>query len=159
MQEEGSESGENGELGSGGARANLRFELSKLEEMLGELKVLYEQYFLGVSPLPPDKLHTKVKMAFRAMRRAAFKSSEISYRLRALQTRYQTLNTYWQRVLREREAGTYSRDVFKANIRERAALEESFAQTAGGMAEKGLKSLFEAYRHGARVRKESAGAH
>lgn len=125
---------------------DLRGELDRLEQMLADLKVLYEQYFTGLAPLPPDKLHSEVKRLLRQMSAAPFRSSEINYRLRTLKHRYQTFDTYFQRVMKQREEGVYSRDVFKANLREQAALEAAYEQTAQGQASKGLKELFESYR-------------
>ena len=70
----------------------------------------------------------------------------MTYKLKMLVSRYHTLNTYWQRVLKAREDGTYCKDVFKANLRERRALEEAYAQTAQGAAERGMQQLFQSYR-------------
>jgi hypothetical protein len=127
-------------------RLDLRAELERLDGMISELKVLFEQYFSGLLPLSPDKPHAEVKAKIRQIRKAPFKNSALNYRLKALEVRYSTLNTYWQRVLQQREDGTYSKDVFKANLRERLAVEEAFSHTAEGAAEKGMRNLFEAYR-------------
>lgn len=127
-------------------KLDLRLELDRLEGSLGELKVLYEQYFAGVLPLAPESQHKEIKRRIRALIRAPFKSSAINYRLRALETRYNTFNTYWQRILKQKEEGTYSKDVFKAAMRERVAFEEARAQTAAGQAQRSMESLFNAYR-------------
>ena len=129
-----------------GERVDVREELDRLESMIKDLRLQYEQYFTGLLPLPPDKLHADVKRMLRHLRKAPFKSSAMSYRLRTLDGRYATWNTYWQRVLREREEGTYSKDVFKANLRERIAQEEAKAETAEGAAEKSFQNLFHAYQ-------------
>lgn len=128
------------------ARIDVRAELDKLDGMLSELKILYEQYFAGVFTQPPDKQHQELKRQIRRLRKAPFKASEMQFRLKALEHRYGTLHTYWQRVLRERESGTYIKDVFKAEMRERIAAEEAHAQTAGGKAEGHMKSLFNSYK-------------
>jgi hypothetical protein len=127
-------------------RLDLRAELERLDSMISELKVLYEQYFSGLMPLAPEKPHAEVKAKIRQIRKAPFKSSALNYRLKALEVRYSTLNTYWQRILKQREEGTYSKDIFKANLRERLAVEEAFSNTAEGAAEKGMRNLFDAYR-------------
>jgi hypothetical protein len=132
--------------GNGSDRLDLRVELDRLEAMLAELKVLYEQYFLGQTPLAPDKLHNDVKRHIRMMLRAPFKSSAMSYRLKTLEGRYNTFNTYWQRVLKQREEGTYFRDVFRANLREKNALEDARSETAVGKAEKNMQNLFNSYK-------------
>lgn len=127
-------------------RLDLRAELDHLDSMLSELRVLFEQYFSGLIPLAPEKPHAEVKRKIRQLRKAPFKNSALNYRLRTLEVRYGTLHTYWQRVLREREEGTYHKDIFKANMRERQASEAAFAQTQEGAADKGMKNLFDAYR-------------
>ena len=102
-------------------RVDLRIEIDRVQVMLDELKVTYEQYFTGLLPLAPDKDHNEMKRQLRLLRKSPFKNSETSFRLRMLETRYSTLNTYWMRVLKEREAGTYYKDVFKAELREKLA--------------------------------------
>lgn len=129
-----------------GEKLNLRAELDKLEGLIADLKVQYEQYFVGVIPLSPDKLHADVKRFLRYLTNAPFKNSAMNFRLRGLRTRYNTLDTYWQRVLKQREEGTYSKDVFKAGIRERFAQEDERAQTKQGEADKNMSSLFRAYK-------------
>ena len=126
--------------------SDLKYEIEKLDSMINDLKVLYEQYFLGIYTIAPDKQHNAVKAFIRKIRKAPFKTSATAYHLRAVEMRYGTLNTYWQRVLREREEGTYSRDVFKANVRERNALEDAKAETKKGAAERQMKALYDSYR-------------
>lgn len=125
---------------------DLRVALDKLEGAIADLKVQYEQYFAGILPLAPEKPHADVKRQVRLLRKAPFKNSAMNYRLRTLETRLSTLSTYWQRVLREREAGTYHKDVFKAQIREQKRVEEERAQTKEGKAERSLQSLFQSYK-------------
>ena len=127
-------------------RLDLPVELTKLDGMISDLKVQYEQYFSGLLPLPPDKPHADVRRKIRVLLRAPFKISALNFRLRQIVNRFQSLVTYWRRVLNEREAGTYSRDVFKANLRERIAQEDARGQTAQGATEKRLQSLFQSYR-------------
>jgi hypothetical protein len=127
-------------------RLDLRAELAKLERMIEQLKVDYEQFFLGMVPHAPDQLHNQVKRAIRALIKAPFKSSQISFSLRTLESRYHTYNTYWSRVNRQRDDGTYHRDIFRANMRERAKAEEQLAQTAKGKAKNSMQALFQAYK-------------
>lgn len=127
-------------------RIDVRAELDRLEVQLADLKVLYEQYFSGILALPPDPQHREVKRKIRFLMKAPFKNSAMNYRLRTLENRYHTFNTYWQRTLKQKEDGTYSKDVFKAAMRERVAIEEARMQTATGKAQKSMESLFGAYR-------------
>ncbi len=127
-------------------KSNLRNELSKLEVMIEELRVEYEQFFMGFRPYAPDKEHKEVQRQIRDLMKAPFKNSEINYRLRTLENRYRTYHTYWQRVNKQREEGTYQKDIFKANMRERMALEDARAQTTEGKAAANLQSLFNSYK-------------
>lgn len=131
---------------NGAVKLNIRVELDRLEASLADLKVLYEQYFSGIIPREPEVDHKKLKLLIKKLRKAPFKNSALNYRLRVLEHRYSTFNTYWQRVLREREEGTYVRDVFKANLREKRALEDERLATPEGQTEQGVKELFQVYK-------------
>ena len=106
-------------------KVEVRKELKRLEALLEDLKIHYEQFFLGLHPYAPDQLHREVKQLIRKIRKAPFKRPEIRFRQMTLENRYHTYNDYWQRTMREKEAGTYSKDVFKAGMRERHALEDA----------------------------------
>lgn len=125
---------------------DLRAELERLQKGIQELKIEYEQYFLGIAPLPPTRQHADLKRLIRTLIKAPFKTAAINYRLRSLEHRYQTFDTYWQRTLKQKEDGTYAKDLFKANLRERHAIEDAVAQTAEGRAEKSVTNLFTAYK-------------
>lgn len=126
-------------------KIDVRAELTKLSSQIELLKKEYEQHFLGHSPYAPDKLHRDVKNLIRKLMKAPFKSSQMTYTLRTLESRYNTYNTYWQRTQRQRENGTYSRDVFKANMRERHQQEDREAQTTKGKAKGQMQELFKSY--------------
>ena len=114
--------------------------------MLEQLKVDYEQFFMGFAPHQPDKLHSEIKRMIRRIRKAPFKRAVARYRLRVLESRYHTYHDYWQRVLREKEEGTYVKDVFKADLRERHAKEDLAARTQKGSLSNEMASLFRCYK-------------
>jgi hypothetical protein len=128
-------------------RIDLGYELSLLESMIEELKVNYEQYFLGVSNYEPDKLHNALKRQLRKLHKAPFKRSEHVFKLRSLESRYSTYNDYWRRVLLQKENGTYVKDAFKARMRERNVQENQVATTAQGVAAKQMQDLFSVYKN------------
>lgn len=136
--------------GSLAERASPKFdnkaELDKLELMLGELKVQFEQYFMGVRALPPDQLHKEVKVLIRKLMKSPFKNSSHKFKLRNLESRYHSFNSYWERVNRQREDGTYTRDIFKAELREKLAFDEAKAATPVGQASKAMTDLFNSYK-------------
>lgn len=127
-------------------KIDVRAELDHLEAMISDLKIQYEQFFTGILPLAPEKAYADVKRKFREMMKAPFKSQAMNFRLRTLEGRFSTFNTYWQRTLKQREEGTYSRDVFKANLREKNAMEDVRSTTTAGKAERSMNALFESYK-------------
>lgn len=127
-------------------RVNVRLELDALEKDIESLRIQYEQYFTGLLPLSPDKPHAHVKRTIRKLLKAPFRNSEMNFKLKVLEGRFNTLNSYWQRVLRQREEGTYHKDVFKAAIRDKYAAEEARAGTKEGAQERGIQTLFNSYQ-------------
>jgi hypothetical protein len=127
-------------------KVNVRRELMEFEAMISELKIQYEQFFLGVQPIQPEKLHKDVQQRLRKLFTLPFKSSAMTYQLKTLENRYSTYNSYWQRVLREKEEGTYSKDIFKLELREKHAKEDLAATTSSAKADKHIKDLFLSYK-------------
>jgi hypothetical protein len=127
-------------------RIDLAYELGLLESMLEELRVNYEQYFLGVSAYEPEKLHRALKRQVRRLQKAPFKRSEHVFKLRSLESRYNTYNDYWRRVLYQKENGTYAKDTFKARMREQHQQESKAANSSQGAAAKQMQDLFTVYK-------------
>ena len=127
-------------------RRELDAEIDRLETKINELRVLYEQYFIQLLPLAPDQEHRELKRLIRSLLKAPFKNSQTRFRLRQVIQRYQTYNTYWERVFKQRDEGKYTRDVFKADVRERERTEEAQADTGKSKAEKQMQQLFSAYQ-------------
>jgi len=127
-------------------RLDLRQELDNLEKQLADLKIQYEQHFCGILPLAPEKQHAAVKRQIRMLMKAPFKSSAMTFRLKVLENRYQAFNTYWARVMKQKEEGTYSKDIYKAALRERFSAEDEIAETRKGGAEKNFNDLFNTYK-------------
>jgi len=126
-------------------KRELDLELDRLEAKIAELRVLYEQYFIDILPQPPDKLHTEVIANIRTLLRAPFKNSATRFRLRTLIQRFQTYSTYWERVNKQREDGTYNRDLFKAEMRQKFVQDEKKDASRSGAAERGMRQLFQSY--------------
>jgi len=126
-------------------RRQLDTELDQLESRIAELRVLYEQHFVDILPQAPEKIHKEVVRTIRKLLRAPFKTAQTRFRLRMLVQRFQTYATYWERVLKQKEEGTYTRDLFKAEMREKLLEEVEREQSNSGRAEKGFKQLFDSY--------------
>ena len=127
--------------------ADARVELESLDNSISELKVKFEQYFSGLQPQPPDKPYAAVRRRIRMLRKAPFKSAGVKFKLRSIEARFNTYNTYWQRVLREKEEGTYAKDLFKVELREKTKSKEAFLKTKEGEKQQRLQGLFQSYKN------------
>ena len=120
-------------------------ELDRFEKSIEKLRIEYEQFFSALIP-PPDEAHKEILKFRRYLLNRPFKTTATNYRLRTLMTRLQTYSTYWERVNKQREAGTYRRDKFRANVKLQHQRLEKKAKTAEGKAEKGINQLFKIYK-------------
>lgn len=128
------------------SRRELEAKMNRLEAMIEQLKVQYEQYFVDILPRPPDQLEKDVRRFIKELLAAPFKNSADRFRLRTLVQRFQTYHTYWERVAKQREEGTYVKDLFKADMREKMGEDALKQASSGGAAEKGMQQLFDSYQ-------------
>lgn len=95
-------------------------EIEQLGGDLEKLRLAYEQYFLGLERTEPSKLRKGVSDLVRKHSGTGLQNARLKFRLQQMIARYNTYVAYWDRILREMEDGTYTRDVFKAKIHEKA---------------------------------------
>lgn len=126
-------------------REKISAELNLLETRLEELRMLYEQHFVDVLPQAPDPQRKEVVRMIRQLLKAPFKNSQTRFRLRTLVHRYNTYSTYWERIQKERDEGRYTKDLFKAEMREKMVEDAKRDATRSGRAEKGMKQLYSTY--------------
>lgn len=91
--------------------------LNDLEQRVERLRALYEQYFMGIEKIEPTVPRKEVERRFWTLRRAQIRNTAMRFKLNTINQRYNTYQQYWQRCLREIEAGTYRRHVAKAEKR------------------------------------------
>jgi len=130
----------------GKPRRELDLEIDRLEARINELRVLYEQHFVDILPYPPDKERKEVEKMIRGLLRKPFKNSQTRFRLRHVIHRYQSYKTYWERVNKQREDGTYFKDVFRAEVRERMREEAKEEASRRGAAQRGMRNLYSSYQ-------------
>ena len=94
--------------------------VSALEEELAHLRGAFEQYFMGVERKPPTEEHEAFKRKLRDIRSTFVRATSVKFKVQGLSSKYQTYERLWDRTLKEMEAGTYRRDVFKAKLRNAA---------------------------------------
>ncbi len=87
-----------------------------LEAEVEELKVKYEMYFLGVELREPVKWREDVKKKVLRIKEQFTRNTGLRFRLQTLHARYLSYERLWLRSAREREEGTYRRDLFKARL-------------------------------------------
>jgi hypothetical protein len=97
--------------------------LDDCEVRLDRLRALYEQYFQGLErlePLIPKKeLHRRVQL----LRGNIPRNTRLRFRFQQLVSKYTTYQSYWMRVARQIEEGTYRRDIMKARRKREEARE------------------------------------
>jgi hypothetical protein len=91
--------------------------VEELELRLERLRILYDQYFMGLEKIPPGIAHKDVERRIYVLRREKIRNTGIRFKFQTLIQRFNTLGSYWARILREIENGTYKRDVMRAKKR------------------------------------------
>ena len=85
--------------------------LDNVESLLDRVKVLYEQYFLGIQKQAPAHLHHDIDRKMRDLAQVNIRNTAMRYRLATVQQKFGSYNTYWRRTLRQIENGTYVRSL------------------------------------------------
>jgi len=88
-----------------------------LEEELEEIKVKYEMYFLGVERMEPSRRRDELKRNIARLKNAFTRNAGLRFRIQALHARFLAYERLWMRSTREKEAGTYRRDLLRARRR------------------------------------------
>jgi len=95
-----------------------------LENKLLQLKLDYDQYFLGSRPREPVMLRGEVQKLIALYSNQAIQNTALRFKFGSICSRYQAFKRQWNEILRQIEAGTYSRHRFKAELHERRRHEE-----------------------------------
>ena len=103
-----------------------------LEEELEEIKVKYEMYFIGAERMEPARRRDDLKRNIARLKNAFTRNAGIRFRIQALHARYLSYERLWLRSTREKEAGTYRRDVLKARRKAAERTEGAEAGEAAG---------------------------
>jgi len=88
---------------------NLEELLHQLDVELGRLKVLYEQYFIGIEKNPPTVARREVEKLLALLGAQTIGNTAVKFRYTALLHRWRVYSERWEKILREIENGTYSR--------------------------------------------------
>jgi len=91
--------------------------VDELDTRLERLRVLMDMYFQGIEKIPPNVVQKDVDRRIWILRREKIRNTGTRFRFQQIVQRYNTFGSYWQRILREIENGTYKRDVLRAKKR------------------------------------------
>jgi hypothetical protein len=96
------------------SREGIEARLDEMTRKLERMRGLYESFFMGVERTPPNTLRHELNRQILEMQQVPIGNASLRFRYQALTQRWVLLTTYWNRTMREIEAGTLSRDVSKA---------------------------------------------
>ena len=112
--------------------------LSDAEVQLSRIKHLYEQWFQGIERIEPQIARKQFDRMLYLLRKEQPRNTALRFRFNTLIQRYTTLQTYWRRVARQIEEGTYRRDLLRARRKRdaaRAAREQARARRSSSPVE------------------------
>jgi hypothetical protein len=95
--------------------------LANVEGRLKRLRVLYDQWFMGIERVEPQAPRLDLERMIARMRAVHVRNTALRFRFGQLLQRYMAYTTYWKRVTRQIEEGTYKRDVLRARRLRRGA--------------------------------------
>jgi hypothetical protein len=116
-------------------KEELEADVQRLEESVEELKVRYEMYFLGSERREPVRDREELKRQIVRMKGAFTRNAALRFRIQSLHARYLSYERLWLRAGREREEGTYRRDLFKLRLHAKRAPAAGAATAASGKLE------------------------
>ena len=85
--------------------------LSLLDSSIDKLRVVYEQFFLGLERFEPVQLRKNIQLELRLLKENPPNNTALKFLLARMETKLRTYEQYWNRVLREIEDGIYERQL------------------------------------------------
>ncbi len=89
-------------------------ECGEIEEDLEVLKARYEMFFLGIERREPARERDEMKRRIGRIKGEFTRNTGLQFRIQTLNARYLSYERMWLRSAREKEAGTYRRDLMRA---------------------------------------------
>jgi hypothetical protein len=86
----------------------------ELEEDVERLRARYEMYFLGVEKREPNRDRDEIKRRVERIKSAFTRNTGLKFRIQTLAARFLSYERMWLRSAREKEDGTYRRDLLRA---------------------------------------------
>ena len=94
-----------------GEPLDIEEQLELLEQQIERLKVMYEQYFMGIQKMAPGQLHRDLERGIRELTQRQIRNTALRYRFTNISQKFGSYNTYWRRTMNEIENGRYIRHI------------------------------------------------
>ena len=95
-------------------REGIEARLGEMEKKMDRLRSMYESYFMGMERIPPNTPRREMNRMILEMQQVVIGNSSLRFRFQSLSQKWVLQTTYWNRTMREIEAGTFRRDVARA---------------------------------------------
>jgi hypothetical protein len=95
-------------------REGIEARIGELEIKIDRLRSMYESYFMGMERMPPNALRRDMNRMMLELQQVPIGNASLRFRYQALSQKWVLHTTYWNRTMREIEAGTYRRDMARA---------------------------------------------
>lgn len=99
--------------------ADTATDLQLLDVKLKQLRMEYEQYFLGARKREPQMLRGEVNKTVAYYANAPIRNTALRFLFNNLRARYFTHKRLWDDTCRKIEEGTYQRHLFQAELHEK----------------------------------------
>ena len=126
-------------------------ELAEIDNELERLKVLYDQYFLGIERVEPTFVRNKVLRSLRLSKIPKMRNTALMFRFRGLSQKFATYTAYWDRMVRMMEDGSFDRGRTRAPNADHPVMKRRLARATGADVE-GLAAMRERRRQRRRQR-------
>ncbi len=94
--------------------------ISLLETFLQVVKNEHEMFFLGITRRPPEAKVRDLKRMVRDLEETTITNTAMQFQVRRLRARFNSYSTLWTRTVKQIEEGTYHRQRYMADAREKA---------------------------------------
>jgi hypothetical protein len=123
-------------------------DLVLLDNKIKQLKIEYEQYFLGSRKRVPHLVRGEVNKIIAYYANVPIKNTGYRFKFNNLRARYFTFKRHWDTTCRKIEEGRYERDLFKARLHERERNESQQRREEIAASDTGPSrtEVFQAYR-------------
>jgi len=97
-----------------GTSLTIEDQLKELSIKMERVRILYEQYFMGIEKIEPLVPRKEVQRAMLLLQQQQIRNTGVRFKFNTLLQKWNIQITHWNRILREIENGTYIRHLQRA---------------------------------------------